>query len=173
MFFQSHPFCVSLISATFALLPNDLSGKLRRAERKGTRATRVVGQCALLTTEVRFSEDNRSTYTRLARERAYTHLDPITCTYLLQTDTRHHMSKIHKSWPRRGRSGRHVDDYRSSLRLGITEGGNVENLLLVLEISRDSIMREVAFVKLGQLSNHTHTHTHGSSSLCDLMLLPC
>lgn len=42
-----------------------VNGKKRHASDEG------VGQCALLTAEVRFSEDNRSTYTRLARERAY------------------------------------------------------------------------------------------------------
>lgn len=43
-----------------------------RKEKKKYASDKGVGQCALLTAEVRFSEDNRSTYTRLARERAYT-----------------------------------------------------------------------------------------------------
>jgi len=101
MFFQSHPFCVSLTSATFALLPNDLSGKLRRAERKGTRATEMLGQCALLTAEVRFPEDNRSTYTRLARERAYTRPDHSHSSITTDRHATHHISKILRSWPRR------------------------------------------------------------------------
>lgn len=42
-----------------------MNGKKRHTSDGG------IGQCALLTAEVRFSEDNRSTYTRLARERAY------------------------------------------------------------------------------------------------------
>lgn len=44
----------------------------RKEKKKRYASDEGVGQCALLTEEVRFSEDNRSTYRRLARERAYT-----------------------------------------------------------------------------------------------------
>lgn len=65
---------LGLIKQFFArdLCSEAQSGRAKWTERKKYASDKGVGQCALFTAEVRFSEDNRSTYTRLARERAYT-----------------------------------------------------------------------------------------------------
>lgn len=75
--------CYPVLALSSKFLANGSEAQSGAGKVNGTKrhaSDEGVGQCALLTAEVRFSEDNRSTYTRLARERAYTdqsHLQPL------------------------------------------------------------------------------------------------